>query len=87
MHGQVKRCDSLLCIYCFPSPSVITGEEKRPDIVFKKGQSLFILELTVGYETNIEKNSIRKNESYKNLIAELTPTYNVKFINLSMGAI
>ena len=51
------------------------------------GQSLIILELTVGYETNIEKNSIRKNESYKELITELSSSYRVKYINLSMGAI
>ena len=80
-----------LSIYCdielFPSPSIITGEDKRPDIVIRKGKSLYILELTVGFETNIEKNSNRKNDSYKNKISELSSMYNIKFINLSMGAI
>ena len=81
-----------LSVYCdvepFRNPSVITGEDKRPDVVLQKGDSLFILELTVGYETNIEKNSTRKNESYTNLRQELSNTYNnIKFVNLSMGAI
>ena len=41
----------------------------------------------MGFETNIEKNSHRKNDSYKNKISELSSMYNIKFINLSMGAI
>ena len=81
-----------LTVYCdldqFQSPSVITGEEKRPDMVLVKDQSLFILELTVGFETNIEKNSVRKNDSYTNLLVELSHSYNnIKYINLSMGAV
>ena len=46
-----------------------------------------MLELTVGYETNIEKNSTRKDEKCDIVIKDLSSSYTVKFINLSMGAI
>ena len=40
----------------FSNPSVITGDTYRPDIVLVKDELLVIVELTVGFETNIEKN-------------------------------
>ena len=47
-----------------------------------------VLELTVGFETNIEKNTDRKRASYDELISRLKHQYQqVKFVNLSMGAI
>ena len=46
-----------------------------------------ILELTVGFETNIQKNTERKGNHYKDLITRLNTTYQVRFVNLSMGAI
>ena len=80
-------------VYCdienseFLTPSVITGDEKRPDIVVVKEKLCMILELTVGFETNIQKNTERKGNHYKDLITRLSTTYQVRFINLSMGAI
>ena len=80
-------------VYCdienseFLTPSVITGDEKRPDIVVVKEKLCMILELTVGFETNIQKNTERKGNHYKDLITRLNTTYQVRFVNLSMGAI
>ena len=38
----------------FPNPSVITGDHFRPDLlILTKDNCLYILELTVGYETNL----------------------------------
>ena len=81
-------------VYCdienteFQTPSVITGDEKRPDIVAIKHNRCMVLELTVGFETNIEKNTERKRASYDELISRLKTQYQqVKFVNLSMGAI
>ena len=67
------------------SPSIITGDAYRPDIVIKNENTLVILELTAGYETNIKKNSIRKHNHYKQLINELGREYSIRFINLSIG--
>ena len=80
-------------VYCdvdgteFQSPSVITGEIKRPDIVVMKGKECRILELTVGFETNMVKNSDRKKKHYADLVARLEKDYEVKYFDLSMGGI
>ena len=58
-------------VYCdidvddFPSPSIITGVEKRPDIVINKDRSLIIWELTEGFETNSEKTVLGKTRELK----------------------
>ena len=46
-----------------------------------------MLELTVGFETNIVKNSQRKAAKYSNLLRTLNNSYTANYINLSMGAI
>ena len=72
----------------FPSPSTITGDAERPDIVIVRGDDLFVLELTAGFETNLLKNYQRKNLVYADLLARLSSTYaNVCYLNLSMSAI
>ena len=78
-------------VYCdvenseFSTPSVITGDVERPDLVVVKGNQCLVLELTVGFETNMEKNSKRKLERYKNLIRRLKNTYEIFYADLSMG--
>ena len=70
-------------VYCdvnnseFQTPSVITGNDKRPDIVVLKDKTCMILELTVGFEKNILKNSKRKLENYKDLVKRLEEKYDV----------
>ena len=73
----------------FLSPSVITGDSLRPDLVFiSKNSILYKLELTVGFESNVQINSDRKASKYSSLILALKHTYSdVKFISLSMSAI
>ena len=44
----------------FQSPSIITGDQKRPDLIIRKNDILWILELSVGFETNIEKKRLNK---------------------------
>ena len=71
----------------FTSPSVVTGEEQRPDIVINMNNSLWIIELTVGFETNVRKNYERKLKNYEQLISDLKKRYSkVIYVNLSMGA-
>ena len=80
-------------VYCdvtdseFQTPSVITGDEERPDIVFVNARKCYILELTVGFETNIQKNSERKKKKYADLVKRLEKDYDVTYFDLSMGAI
>ena len=70
------------------SPSIISGEDKRPDIIIVERDNVYIFELTIGFETNISTNSERKMNNYSQLLEDLKSRYKkVKFINLSMGAI
>ena len=48
----------------------------------------YIIELTVGFETNIDKNASRKYEKYRSLKQELSSNYHeVKFINISISSL
>ena len=72
------------------SPCIITGEQKRPDIVIidKQRSWVFVLELTVGFETRIKDNAVRKHNHYSGLCSELRNQYNrVKFVNIPVGAL
>ena len=69
------------------SPSVVSGEMLRPDLIVIKGSDMFIMELTIGFETNMSKNADRKQRHYLDLIENINPGGKVRFLNLSMGAI
>ena len=46
----------------FSSPSIITGDDLDFDLLLKtKDNCLYILELTIGFETNLKKNAERKH--------------------------
>ena len=61
----VNGCKLLVELPGFQSPSTITGEEYRPDLVLTTSDKhLYILELTVGFESNLENNTNRKKAKY-----------------------
>jgi hypothetical protein len=48
------------------SPSIITGDTYRPDLLLLLSNgSLYVVELTVGYETNLENNVKRIKSQIK----------------------
>ena len=56
----------------FLNPSIITGENYRPDLLFLiQSKCLYVLELTAGFESNLNNNAVRKKEKYLNLINEI----------------
>ena len=71
----------------FLSPKVITGDNLRPDLLLSfQNKCLYIFELTVGFETNLQTNISRKNEKYRDLIRSLKQEYkDVRIINLSLS--
>ena len=72
--------------YC--SPSIICGDDKRPDIVIVNDKTIALIELSVGFETNLSKNADAKQKRYERLLEELKTSYlEINYINLSMGAI
>lgn len=73
----------------FISPSVITGDKLRPDLLITiENKYIYILELTVGFESNLLTNATRKRQKYLELINEQHKNYEkVKFINLSISSL
>ena len=71
------------------SPSVITGDSVRPDLLLEvHDKCLYILKLTIGYETNLTSNIARKDRKYQNLTRTLRHHYNkVKFNILSISTL
>ena len=73
----------------FLNPSLI-GENYRPDLLFliQSKCLCYVQELTVGFESNLNNNAVRKKEKYLNLIKEMSRNYRcVKFVNLSMSSL
>ena len=61
---------------------MITGDSLRPDLLLlTKDKLLYVLELTIGFETNIQNNSYCKAVKYSALLSELSPSYD----NLDYG--
>ena len=73
----------------FISPPVITGDNLRPDLLLTlKYTCLYILELTVGFETNLSINAARKTNKYQDLTVNLRQQYNdFKLISLSISTL
>ena len=62
----------------FLNPSIIAGENYRPDLLFLiQSKCLYVLEWTVGLESNLNNNALREKEKYLNLIKEMSRNYNV----------
>ena len=75
--------EGILCIIA------ITGDSLRPDLLLEAhDKCLYILELTIGYETNLTSNIARKDRKYQDVIRTLQYHYNnIKFINLSISTL
>ena len=86
---SLNECKLLVDLPGFESPSIITGDEFRPDLlVSTPDKHLYVVELTVGFESNLTNNVNRKKAKYKNLIRELDQNFtSVKFINLSVSSL
>ena len=71
------------------SPSILTSESLRLYMfLIIEDKCLCIIQLTVGFETNLELNSQRKEIKYRPLLKNFENTYRkVKFINLSTSSL
>ena len=67
------------------SPSTINGEDKRQDIMIVERDTVYIFELTIGFETKKSTNSERKKNNYSKLLEDLKSRYKkvnfYKFVN------
>ncbi|CAB4030121.1 Hypothetical predicted protein, partial [Paramuricea clavata] len=73
----------------FITPSVITGNQSSQYFVLAiENKVLYVLELTVGFETNLTSNSDRKYKKYLPLISDQQSNYDkVKFVNVSISSL
>ena len=73
----------------FSNPSIKTGDKHRPALLLTtKDNCLYILELTVGYETNLRNNIERKRSKYAVLIKDQIKHFKTfKFVNLSVNGL
>ena len=70
------------------NPSIITGENYHPDLFFLiLSKCLYVLELTIGFNSNLNNNAVRKKKTL-NFLKEMSRNYRcVKFVNLSMSSL
>ena len=77
----------------FDSPSFVTDTENRPDCILRligehDSRELYIIELTVGFETNLQKNALRKEAKYSMLLSQFRQKFDeMLFVNLSLSAL
>ena len=57
----------------YPNPSIITGNEQRPDFAIVKSDNLLLLGLTVSFETKLRKNLIVK----RNIVSSYFLSYQI----------
>jgi len=70
------------------SPCIIMGDSLRPDMILSTADKLYIIELTVGFETNLANNARRKELKYRSLVTDLSNDYHsIEFINLSISCL
>ena len=71
------------------NPLVIIGDENRPDMIVTQNKStIFVLELTVGFETNLDYNTKLKASKYREMLKSPENKFEkVNFVNLSMGVL
>ena len=72
-----------------PSPSIIIGNDLRPDLLLRtKENCLYILEFTMSFETNQNSNVEKKNLKKLQLVSGLKTQYtSVTFVNLFMSSL
>ena len=72
----------------FRSPSVITGDSFRPDLLLAclNNSMLYVVELTVGYESNLQSNIKQKKNKYQELMKDQRKHFNdVKLRKISVS--
>ena len=70
------------------SPSLTTGDDLRPEMLILTSNTLYVVELSVGFETNLNNNAGRKFEKHRYILHDLESKYrHVKFFNLSIRSL
>ena len=72
----------------FDSPCIITGHCLRQDMFIIFSHTLYIIELTVRFQSNVNANTFQQKPKYLELVDTFSQRYDaVKFVNVSMGTL
>ena len=74
------RLQAFVDIEGYPNPSIITDDQQRLDFAIAKSDNLLLLELTVGFKTNIKKYFDHKVKRFQQLLAKLSNKQKVFFM-------
>ena len=67
---------------------IITGDSLRPDMILSTADNLNIIEVIVGFETNLANNARCKELKCHSLVTDLSNDYHsIEFINLSISCL
>ena len=88
-HFNPSKTSLYVDIPGFISPCALTSDSLRPDLLLViPGKCLYVLALTLGFETNVGNNSHRKQLKYKTLVGKQQKNFNkLRFVSLSMSAL
>ena len=83
----LNHCTFYVDLPQYLSPSLVTGDDLRPDMLISTpSNTLYVLELSVGFETSLNNKADRKFSKYCYLLNDLTSKdRHVKFVNLSIA--
>ena len=85
---SIKSMDIYIDIPGYKCPTMINGENQRPVVIVISNGKLYLLDVTAGYETNINLNRKRKEENYRALMDRSAQFYRgAQSANLSMRAV
>ena len=69
----LNQCTFYVDLPQYLSPPLVTGDDLRPDMLISfPSNTLYVLELSVGFETNLDNNASRKFTKYRYLLNDLT---------------
>ena len=87
--SSIKNASLYAGVPSFPSPSLITGDSLRPDLALVlNNTTVYLLELTVSFESNIKVNSDCKAAKYHPLLTNLRTEYkNINFVTFFMSTL
>ena len=84
----LNNCTFYVDVPQYLSPSLTTGDDLRPDMLISTLNTLYFVELSVGFERNLNNSASIKFEKYHYLLKDLKSKYSlIKFVNLSISSL
>ena len=84
----LKHCTFYVDLPQYLSPCLITGDDLCPHMLISSSDTLCLIELSMGFETNLNNNTSRKFQKYRHLLHNLRTKYHLaNLVNLSISSL